>query len=93
MVAGFILIVIGDIALWRLLANSLRSGDFYALILMSVSLPAMVFILTRETDNATGFLLLADLALVFAGMLVPVSMTVFYIMHTIRAAKRARTTP
>ncbi len=53
----------------------------------------MVLILTHETDNPTGFLLLADLALVFAGMLVPVSMTVFKIMRVVRAAKRARTTP
>ncbi len=92
-VAGLLLIVFGDIALWRLLATSLLSRDFYVLILVAVSVVDVVLILAHEPDNSPGFLLLADLALVCAGMLVPVSMTVFKIMRVVRAAKRARTTP
>jgi hypothetical protein len=95
-VAGLLLIVLGDIGLWRLLATpptSLPSGDFYALLLLSVSLPGMLFILMHEADYPTGFVLFAELALVFAGMLVPVLMTFLQIMRAKRAAKRARTIP
>lgn len=95
MVAGLLLIILGDIALWRLLATpptSLPSGDYYVLLLVAVFLPGTLLILMQE-PIPTGFVLLADLALLIAGFGAPVLMTVFTIMRFIRAAKRARTIP
>lgn len=90
-VAGLLLVVLGDIALWRVFAAPQPPKDFPPLFI-SVILPAMMLVTTREPFDVLGFFGYADVVLAFAGLTAPMALIFIQVMRAIRAAKRARAT-
>lgn len=89
--AALLLVVLGDIALWYMLAGPPPPRDYPPLFIWAI-LPSIMLISTHEPYEVLGFFGYGDLALVIVGMLAPVSITFFQAMRAIRAAKRARAT-
>lgn len=90
-VAGLLLVVLGDIALWRVFAAPQPPKDFPPLFI-SVILPAMMLVTTHEPFDVLGFFGYADVVLAFAGLTAPMAIIFIQVMRAIRAAKRARAT-
>lgn len=90
-VAGLLLVVLGDITYWRMFAAPPPPRDYPPLFIWAI-LPSIMLVSTLEPYDVLGFFDYAAMMLLVVGALAPMSITVFQVMRAIRAAKRARAT-